>query len=74
VWRLFFVIAERIKCMFRAGVPLAQVPQNKCYPCGESEHTKDSAKGNSSLVRSGAAKRILFVSWATIITTTRAGT
>lgn len=39
VLRLFLVIAERIKRMSRAGVPPAQVPQNTCYPCGESEHT-----------------------------------
>jgi hypothetical protein len=68
VWRIFLVIAERIKCMSRAGMPPAQVPQNKCYPCGESEHTKDSAKGNSNLVRSGTAKRIFVVSWATFAT------
>jgi hypothetical protein len=68
VWRLFLVIAERIECMSRAGVPPTQVPQNKCYPCGESEHTKDSAKDNSSLVRSGAANRISVFSWATFAT------
>ena len=56
--------------MSRAGMLPAQVPHNKCYPCSESEHSKESDKRNSRLVRSRAVKRIFVVSWATVATTT----